>query len=98
MNRRNRNVFKLSDLSEEEVLEFMNSESTDEESDYDDDDSVADPNFDPCDHEISPEDDMLIDEHIEQVCSCFFFIFLLNSYSICSFSFFFYRSAIQQAC
>lgn len=44
---------KLSELSDEEIREFMDSAETDSESDYDSDDDVNDPNYIP--DEITPE-------------------------------------------
>lgn len=48
MERRNvKETFKLSDMSEEEVRDFMESVDTGEEGDFDSDDEDNDPNYEP---------------------------------------------------
>lgn len=94
MSQRTRKFYKLSDLSEEEVIRLMDSVETpansDEEdaADYDSDDSVVDPDFDPHVHEISPEDDALLNEHIEQVRVS---VILFNFFIGFHYCFIFYR-------
>lgn len=63
-------LYKLNLLSEEEIAEIMDSVETDEEADeddYDSDDSIEDPDFDPQIHQISPENERAIDEHLANV-------------------------------
>lgn len=48
MERRNvKETFKLSDMSEEEVRDFMESVDTGEEGDFESDDEDNDPNYEP---------------------------------------------------
>lgn len=70
MNRAKRaGVFKTGDLTPEEVLLFM--EATESGSEYDDDDDLIfsdaenDADYDPHVDEISPEDDIAIDLHLQ---------------------------------
>lgn len=66
MERRARS-YKLRELTEEEILEIMDSVETDvegDEDDYNSDDSIKDPDFDPRIHQISSEDEKAIDQNI----------------------------------
>lgn len=69
MNRANRRgAFKTSDLTPEEVLQFMDGTASDSEDDdliYSDEDNDSDADYDPHLDEISPEDDIAIDRHLE---------------------------------
>lgn len=66
MHRQTRNSFKLRELSQEEINVFMDSVETDsEDGDFSDDDSFADPDFDPHLDEISPEDELAIHQHLQ---------------------------------
>lgn len=66
MERRARS-YKLRELTEEEILEIMDSVETDvegDEDDYNSDDSIKDPDFGPRIHQISSEDEKAIDQNI----------------------------------
>lgn len=57
---------KLSELTEEEIREFMDSvESDDDDGDFSSDDSMVDPTFEPDD--ISPEDEDAIDRCLQNL-------------------------------
>lgn len=66
-----RGRFKTGDLTPEEVVQFMDGTAEDSASDddliYSDDDDGSDADYDPRLDEISPEDDIAIDQHLEAV-------------------------------
>lgn len=65
MDFRVRKSIKVSELSDEQLLEFMESVQTDEEDDSSSDDGIKDPDFEP--DEISAEDEHYISQVVHQI-------------------------------
>ncbi|XP_049305004.1 piggyBac transposable element-derived protein 4-like isoform X2 [Bactrocera dorsalis] len=65
MDFRNRKKIKLSEMTDEQTCEFMESVETGEEADFSSDDDMNDPDFEP--NEISPEDERYISEVVHQI-------------------------------
>lgn len=79
---RERKQVKLSDLTDDQLLEFMDSVETDEEADFSSDDELDDPTFNVQDHEISPEDEQCISQSLETMQESDAFIAEAVNYSL----------------
>lgn len=69
---RNRNRFNISAMTDEQLMEFMDSVETDEENDFSRDDEDKDPNYMP--DEISPEEEHCISQCIRDMDNSDMFI------------------------